>query len=141
MSQFSLVPSCIVRFFLKSFLKFVDIKIFKIIFNIVLYICLRSVTNFYCEEKQKHGNLAKTGGNPTERKYLINCFELQTGYIKKIFRMCRNTLHYAVLWHMGQTISMGNMDFPCHFLSVFMVTWNQNEPSEGQKKVPSWQVH
>ena len=32
------------------------------------------------------------------------------------------------------------MQFLCHFLSVFMVTWSQNEPSEGRQKVPSWQV-
>ena len=27
-----------------------------------------------------------------------------------------------------------NMHFLCHFLSVFMVTLSQNEPSEGRKK-------
>ena len=26
------------------------------------------------------------------------------------------------------------MHFPCHFLSVFMVTWSQNEPSENHTK-------
>ena len=28
----------------------------------------------------------------------------------------------------------GNIHFQCHFLSVFMLTWNQNEPSEGREK-------
>ena len=31
---------------------------------------------------------------------------------------------------------LGNMHVLCHFLSVSMVTWSQNEPSEGQKKYP-----
>ena len=26
------------------------------------------------------------------------------------------------------------MHFSCHFLSVFIVTWSQNEPSESQEK-------
>ena len=26
------------------------------------------------------------------------------------------------------------MHFPCHFMSIFMVTWSQNEPSQGRKK-------
>ena len=33
-------------------------------------------------------------------------------------------------------IRMGNMHFLCHFLSVFMVTWSQNELSEGWEKNP-----
>ena len=32
-------------------------------------------------------------------------------------------------------IKMGNVHFPYHFLSVFMVPWSQNEHLEGQKKI------
>ena len=35
-----------------------------------------------------------------------------------------------------ELIRMGNMPFLCHFLSVFMVTWSQNEPTEIWKKHP-----
>ena len=31
---------------------------------------------------------------------------------------------------------LGNRHFLCHFLSIFMVTLSQNEPSEDQKKYP-----
>ena len=31
-------------------------------------------------------------------------------------------------------IRMGNKHFSCHFLSVFIVTWSQNEPLESQEK-------
>ena len=32
--------------------------------------------------------------------------------------------------YMGQNYQDGKYALSCHFLSVFMVTWSQNEPSE-----------
>ena len=33
-----------------------------------------------------------------------------------------------------EIVCLGNMHFMCHFLSVFMVTLSQNEPSEARTK-------
>ena len=41
-----------------------------------------------------------------------------------------------ILKHMGQNYQDGKYALMCHFLLVFMVTWSQNEPSEGRKKYP-----
>ena len=45
------------------------------------------------------------------------------------------SVHLLFIW--VKIIRMGNMHKPCQFLSVSMVTWSQNVPSNGQKKAPS----
>ena len=45
-----------------------------------------------------------------------------------------NLYFAAYIW--VKIIRMGNMHFLCQFLSVFIVTLSQNEPSESQKKNP-----
>ena len=44
-----------------------------------------------------------------------------------------------IIW--VKIIRMGNKQFSCHFLSVFIVTWIQNEPSESQDKSTKLKVH
>ena len=39
---------------------------------------------------------------------------------------------YIYIW--VKIIRMGNMHFSCHFFSVFILTWSQNEPPESRKK-------
>ena len=45
---------------------------------------------------------------------------------------------YNFIW--VEIIRMRNMQFLCHSLSVFMMTWTPNYPSESRTKTLSWQV-
>ena len=52
----------------------------------------------------------------------------------QLYWLCRVKGAAANIW--VKIISMGGMHFPINFLSVLMVTWNQNEPSESREKHP-----
>ena len=67
----------------------------------------------------------------------LDCWPPSSGLLLKFL-----TTKYANIGPLEKSLSiwvevirMGNMHFLCHFLSVFMVTWSQNELSESWTKI------